>query len=483
MSRELLLALDLGTTGVRALLVQPDGAVLARPYRPLAMAHPKPGWVEQDPNEMWEASGEVLERALAEAGCTARDLAGLGVVTQRSTTIAWDATTGRALAPAIGWQDTRTSERVAVFREMGVPLTTMASATKLEWWLQNDTAIRECSARGALRLGTPDVWLTDRLTGGDQYVTDPGNASCTGLYDLAGSEWSPMILSIFGVPEYALPQVVATAGVVGETPVALLGASVPIAARAGDQQASAFAQGVHTPGESKLTLGTSGMVDRHTGSMPIEAPPGAFALALWKLPDGSSAFSVEGSVITAGSAVEWLVELGLLVDAAELDRVAESVSSTEGVTVVPALQGLGTPYLDETARGLIGGLTRGTTAAHIARATVEGIANRCVDVCEAIGVTDAPLRVDGGLARSGLLLQTLADLLGREVWRSAEVEATALGAAYLAGLAVKVYDDPADCRGAVPIPTQFVPVLDPSSRRGARERWGRAIERTREKTA
>ncbi len=483
MSRELLLALDLGTTGVRALLVQPGGAVLGRAYRPLSMSHPRPGHVEQDPEGMWEASADVLRGALSAAGCDARDVAAIGLVTQRSTALAWDSETGRPLAPAIGWQDTRTAERVATFRKMGVPLTTLASASKFEWWMQNDLAVRDRAARGTLRLGTPDAWLTFRLTGGASHVTDPGNASCTALYDLASGGWSPTILSVFGIPEGTLPEVVATAEVVGETPASILGSPVPLAARAGDQQAATFAQGVHTRGESKLTLGTSAMLDRHTGSAPEEASPGAYALALWELPDGSRAFCVEGTVITAGSAVEWLVDLGLLVDASELDSIAGSIPSTEGVTFVPALQGLGTPFLDGRAHGLIGGLTRGTGAAHLVRATVEGVAHRCVDVCEALGACGAPLRVDGGLAQSGLLVQTIADLLGQEVWRAAEPETTALGAAYFAGLAVKVFEDPVACRSAAALPTHFIPAMEEGARTEARARWGRALERVREEGA
>jgi glycerol kinase len=480
-SRELLLALDLGTTGVRALLIQPDGAVLSRAYRPLSMSHPKPGHVEQDPDEMWDASLDVLRRCLSTAACSARDVAGIGVVTQRSTALAWDGETGRPLAKAIGWQDTRTAPRVAGFRKMGVPLNTLATATKFEWWIQNEPAVRESAERGTLRLGTPDTWLTYRLTGGARHVTDPGNASCTALYDLASGEWAPTVLSIFSVPEGALPEVVPTAEVIGDTPASLLGAPIQVAARAGDQQAATFAQGVHAPGESKLTLGTSAMLDRHTGSEPAETSPGVYALALWKLSDGSRAFCVEGTVITAGAAVDWLVDLGLLVDAAELDTIAGSVPAAEGVTFVPALQGLGTPFLEDGARGLIGGLTRGTRAAHVVRATLDGVAHRCIDVCRAVGATDGPLRVDGGLAQSGLLLQTIADLLGQEVWRSAEVEATAVGGAYLAGLAVKAFEDPAACRATLPLPTHFVPTMEENVREEARARWARATERAREK--
>jgi glycerol kinase len=477
MSRELLLALDLGTTGVRALVVRPDGEILSRAYRPLGVSYPRPGYVEQDPDEMWEGSVEVLRKSLSLAGCEATDIAGIGVVNQRSTTVAWDRETSRPLAPAIGWQDQRTSERVAWFRERAIPINTLASATKFEWWMQHDEAVRNAAAQRRLRLGTPDAWLGDRLTSGESHVTDPGNASCTALYDLGAESWAPALLSLFGVPEEALPKIVATSGIVGETPASLLGAPIPVAARAGDQQAASFAQGVHSAGEAKITLGTSAMLDLHSGSRPSEGPPGTFALALWKLPDGTSAFCLEGTVITAGAAVDWLVELGLLSDPTELDRVARSVASTEGVSFVPALQGLGTPFLDDRARGLVGGLTRGTSASHVVRALVEGVAHRCVDVCTALGVGDAPLRADGGLGQSETLLQTVADLLGQEVWRAAETETTALGATHLTGLAVGLFDSPESCRATLAPPTRFAPQIDAPARQRARAAWARALER------
>ena len=480
MSRELLLALDLGTTGVRALIVEPGGTIRAREYRALSAVYPEPGRVEQDPEEMWERSLEVLGKALSGAGCDVRDVAGIGVVTQRSTTIAWDAGTGRPLAPAIGWQDQRTAPRVAWFRERGIPLNTLASATKFEWWLQHDDAIRDAAARGTLRLGTPESWLTYRLTGGTSHVTDPGHASCTALYDAARGEWSPGLLSLFGVAQETLPTVVATSEVVGETPARLLGAAIPVAARAGDQQAATFAQGVHASGQAKLTLGTSAMLDLHTGPEASEAPPGSYALCLWRLADGTNAFCHEGTVITAGSAVEWLVELGLLREVAALDQVAGSVVDAGGAAFVPALQGLGTPFLEEGVRGLLGGLTRGTRGAHLVRATLVGIAQRCVDVCETLACTGSPLRVDGGLARSELLLQILSDLLGQEVWRAAETETTALGAAHLAGLATGIFDAAETCHLNTGPPTRFEPAIAEEARLSARAEWRRVLERARD---
>jgi glycerol kinase len=479
MSLELLLALDLGTTGVRALLVTPEGRVPSRAYRPLSTAYPQPGWVEQDPEEMWERSVEVMREALSSARVEAGSVAAIGVVTQRSTIVAWDGRTGEPLAPAISWQDQRTAERVAGFRAMGIPLNTMASATKFEWWLQNDPGIRKAASLGALRLGTPESWLTFKLTGGEVHATDPGHASCTALYDLANGCWADPLLKLFGVPGEALPRIVPTSGVVGETPSALLGEPVPVAARAGDQQAAAFAQGVHKPGDAKLTLGTSAMLDLHTGSEPAELVPGAYPLALWTLCNGTQACCLEGTVITAGAALDWLAGIGLAADASDVLRLAREAPSAEGVFFVPALQGLGTPFLDDRATGLLGGMTRGTGVTQIARAVLEGVVQRCVDLCEALGLGQVALRVDGGLARSDILLQLIADLGGREVQRAAETEATALGAAHLAGLATGVFASLAACRATIAPAEHFTPAWDAERRAEARERWAQALARAR----
>lgn len=479
MSRELLLALDLGTTGVRALLVEGSGTTLARAYRPLHIAFPAPGRVEQDPADLWDRSLEVMREALRTARVGAADVAGIGIVAQRATAIAWDARSGEAVAPAVGWQDQRTAERVAGFRKLGIPLTTLPSATKFEWMLREEDGVRRARAAGALCLGTPDAWLGNRLTGGETHVTDPSNASCTALYDLSSGEWVGWLLELFGVDPKALPRVVPTSGVVGETPAELFGAPIPIAARAGDQQAATFAQGAHAAGEAKLTLGTSAMLDLHTGAAPVEAADGTYALALWQVGDAPCAFCLEGTVITAGAAVDWLASVGVAADAAGIDALAGSVASSDGVVVVPALHGLGTPYLDEGARGAVLGLTRGAGRAQLARAVLEGVAQRAVDVCDALDVPPGPLRVDGGLGRSDLLCRALADLSGREVLRAAETETTALGAAFLAGLATGVFADLAACRAALAPATRISPAVGNDVRALARARWARAIERVR----
>jgi len=476
-TRPPLLALDLGTTSVRALAVSGEGRVLARAQRPLASRYPRPGWIEQDPEEMFAGAKDVLREALASARLESRDVAGIGLVTQRGSALAWDARTLRPLAPAQSWQDQRTAERVAGFRALGIPINTLATATKLEWWLAHDEAVKAAAREKRLRLGTPDVWLAARLSGGALHVTDPGNASCTALFDVAGGEWAQGLLDLFKVPREALPEIVPTSGVVGELPAALLGTPVRVAAIAGDQQASAFAQGIGRPGEAKLTLGTSAMFDVHTGAAVAEPIAGSYPLALWWLADGTRAFCLEGAVITAGSAIDWLIELGIARDAAELSALATSAGSSGGVRFVPALQGLGTPFMDDAARGALLGLSRGSGRGEIARAALEGIAQRCSDVCEAFGLGALPLRVDGGLAQSDLLLQALADFSGCEIARAREVETTALGAAFLAGLATGVFDSAASCREALPAPATFAPRIAAAEREAVRERWREALAR------
>lgn len=473
---DLLLALDLGTTGVRALLVEPaakTGALVrGRRYRPLPVAFPAPGRVEQDPEVLFSRSVEVLSGALAEGGAAASDVAALGIATQRATALCWDARSGKPLAPALGWQDQRLATGIRKLREAGLPLSTQPSLAKFLWWLEEEPAVQAAARAGTLRLGTPDVWIQHRLSGGAVQVTDPGQAGCTALYDPSAGDWASGLAESLGIDLAALPAIVPTAGVVGETAPGILGAAVSLAARAGDQQAAAFAAGLRAPGQAKLTLGTAAMVDLHTGARPATPAPGTVPLPLWRLPVGGESHCLEGHVATAGAALEWGVGLGLAPDVPALERLAMHVSDSAGVVAVPAFQGLGTPHALESARGLIGGLTRGSTAAELARALFEGVAQRCVDVWEALGPSDPVLRADGGLARSRLMLQCLADLSGRTVEPAREVEGTALGAAALAALALDPDGEPARLGG----PGEPVePRMGEDQRCAARARWAAIV--------
>lgn len=474
-----ILALDLGTTSVRALVVDGNGTIIGRAGRPLSHRYPAPGWLEQDPEEFVHLSIDVLRAAVEAAGREIESIGAFGIVTQRSTAIAWDSATGRAIAPAIGWQDRRNQERVDQLIALGIPINTLASATKFEWMLANDDRVREVAERGTLRLGTPDVWLSDRLSGGASFVTDPGNAACTGLYSAEEGDWWSVALQLFGIERSWLPEIVPTSQVVGELQPSVLGRALPIAARAGDQQASTFAQGVDRPGMAKLTLGTSAMLNLHVEDAKVPAPPGFYALPLWSLGSEPPASCLEGTVITAGASIEWMSEVGLLPRSSDLDAVASTVQDSQGIVFVPAFQGLGSPYLDVAARASLFGLTRGTGPGHLARAAIEGVSHRCVDLCESLPLDSGPLRVDGGLARSELLMQSLADVSGRPMLRAAEAETTALGAALLAGLATQVWVSPAAARAHLRPPTRFEPVVPDELRHQLRNRWREAISRTR----
>lgn len=479
---DLLLGLDLGTTRVCALCVDLEGRVRGRAHQPLETRYPGPGRVEQDGEEMLAAGIAALRAALADAGGTAREVRGLGIASQRATALAWDARSGRLLAPAIGWQDQRGVARAEELQRQGVPVTPLASATRFESWLRGQDlpsrAVQEVARAGALRLGTPDAWLGFRMGAGRRSLTDPGHASCTGLYDLATGDWSERALALFGVPREALPEIAPTAAAVDETEPTLFGVGVPLAARAGDQQAAAFAQGAHARGAAKLTLGTSAMLDVHAGNAGGELPkaPGAHPLALWRLGEGKrDTLCLEGSALTAGAALDWLARIGVLPEAESLDELAAPTAG--GAWFVPSLQGLGTPHMDFAARGVLGGLSLATGRAEIARAALEGIAQRGADLCEALGFADSVLPVDGGLARSDLLLQLLADLTGAEVRRAAEVETSALGAAQLAGLAVGALADLAACRALAAPAARLLPRLDDSARAEARARWRERLTR------
>jgi glycerol kinase len=419
-----ILAVDQGTTGTTCLVVDDDLRVLGRGYRELPQQFPRPGWVEQDAEEIWLSVERAAEAALADAGITASDLSSIGIANQRETTLLWDRTSGRAVAPAIVWQDRRTAERCRtldadLIRERtGLVPDPYFSATKLEWLLERHDP-------DGLAFGTVDSWLVWRLTRGERHVTDVTNASRTLLCSLARLAWDDELLALFGVDRGLLPEIVGSGESLGSGE--LLGASIELRGLAGDQQAALYGQGCHAPGEGKATYGTGSFVLVHAGKDASPPPHGLLKTA------AADGYALEGAVLVSGAAVQWLRDgLGVLSDAAESEALARSVTSSDGVVFVPALTGLGSPWWDADARGLIAGITRGTTRAHLVRAALEGIAHQVADVVEALPEPPAVLRADGGATANGFLMQLQADLLGVPVEVAAERETTALGAAALA---------------------------------------------------
>src|SRR5437870_8148338 len=444
----LVVALDVGTSGVRAVLVDRSGAVRAQAYREVLPAHPAPGLVEHDPEALWRATLSVLGTVLAEA--PAERVRGLGLATQRGTALVWEAATGGAVAPALSWQDGRTAARCQALLAEGVFVSPLAAATKIEWILDRVDTDRAGVRSGRLRCGTVDAWLAWRLTAGRVFASDASNASCSGFYDLLTRSWSAAILEALRVPAAALPATVDPSAVLGRLDAPGV-PPIPLAALIGDQQAAMMGQLRLAPGEVKITYGTSAMLDLNAGAEPLWSTRGAYPLVLWQR-EGVPTFCLEGTAITAGAAITWLRDgLGVIGDAAESGALAASVPDAGGVWAVPAFQGLGTPYMDAGARAVLGGLSRATNRAHLVRAVLEGIAWRCREAYDAVRADvpyppPATLRADGGAARNDVLLQLQADALGLPVERPAVREAGALGAAWLAGLATGVWAGTDDLR-------------------------------------
>jgi len=445
------LVVDAGTSGVRSLALRPDGTVAAEVHAEVLPASPAPGLVELDPVATAQAALDTAREVLARVGA----VDAVGITNQRATTVAWDARTGAPVGPGIGWQDLRTVGRCLALQAEGVRLAPNASATKAEWLVQHSDAPAE-----HLRIGTVDTWLAWSLSGGACHVTDASNALVTGLHDPARG-WRADLLDLLGIPPGALPEVVDSAGVVGRA-TALPGAP-PIAALVGDQQASLLGQGGIAPGDAKLTLGTGGMLDVCLGAEPGEVPRhGTFPIVAWRL-DGVDTWGREAVMLAAGSCVEWLRDgLGIVDDVADTAALAASVPDAGDVVFVPALSGIGTPDWDHGARGLLVGITRGTTRAHVARAVLEGVALRAADLLDAAeadtGLRVDVLRVDGGMSANPVAVQALADATGRPVERSAHREATALGAGFLAGTAVGTWPDLAAAVTTRPEGTRVDPV-------------------------
>jgi glycerol kinase len=424
----MILAVDQGTTGTTCLVVDGEGAVRGRGYRPIDQIYPRPGWVEHDPEQLWRSVGEAAYAALSSAGLAARDLTAIGVTNQRETTVLWERRNGRPVAHAIVWQDRRTADACAalpadLIRERtGLVPDPYFSATKLRWLLDNSGR-----SAGGLAFGTVDSWLIWRMTGGSAHVTEPTNASRTMLCSLQTLDWDEQLLELFGVSRDLLPEIRPSSGSFGEAD--LLGVTLPVMGVAGDQQAALFGQGCVEPGQAKVTYGTGSFLLVNDGNRR-ESPPHGLVRTAAAQPGVTA---LEGSVFVAGAAVQWLRDgLGILEDAADSERLAASLDGNDGVHFVPALTGLGSPWWDPGARGLISGLTRGTTRAHLARAALEAMAFQVRDVIEAVPGGVSALRADGGAAANAWLMQFQADLLGTAVEVAAEREMTALGAAALA---------------------------------------------------
>jgi glycerol kinase len=487
----LVLALDQGTTGSTALLLDRRGRVRGRGYEELPQHFPKPGWVEHDANEIWASTLSATTRALAAARAHAKDIAAIGVTNQRETTLLWDRRTGEPLGHAIVWQDRRTAPRcdelrrrgreAAIRRATGLVCDPYFSATKLEWLLAHRAGVRAKLAANRLAFGTVDSWLIWKLTGGEVHATDPTNASRTMLFGLRSRRWEPALLRTFGVPASVLPEVRRSAGDFGVTKgVKGLPDGVKISGVAGDQQAALFGQGCVRPGQSKNTYGTGCFLLLHTGAKPVASRSGLLTTVACDA-TGGSAYALEGSVFVGGAAVQWLRDgLGLIKSAAETEAIARSVEDSGGVVLVPAFAGLGAPYWRADVRGALLGLTRGSSRAHVVRATLESLAFQSRDLVEAMA-RDArarvrALQVDGGAVANDWLMQYQADLLGMPVRRPRVIETTALGAGLLAGLGAGVWHSPRELAAARMLDREFAPKRDARWRAAEWARWRGAVE-------
>jgi len=487
------LALDQGTTSSRAIVFDEHANIRAVAQQELKQSYPQPGWVEHDPLEIWHGQLACARLALDRAGIGAREIAAIGITNQRETTVLWDRVSGEPLANAIVWQDRRTADACAALKAAGHEATVRAktglvldpyfSATKLRWLLDNVPGARERASRGELAFGTVDSWLAWRLSGGQLHVTDISNASRTALLNIARGEWDDDLLALFDIPKSLLPRVTRSSGVVGATDATLFGVEIPIAGIAGDQQAALFGQGCHSAGQAKNTYGTGCFLLMHAGTERIESANGLITTCAAQTGEAIG-YALEGSVFIGGAVVQWLRDgLGIIGSSAEIEALAGSVPDSHGVVFVPAFTGLGAPWWDANAQGVIVGLTRGTTRAHIARAALESIAFQSADLVRAMA-RDAhaalpDLRVDGGATANDLLMQFQADLLGCPVLRPRVQETTALGAAYLAGLAVGVWPDEAAIARQWQIERRFEAGMARDEADSRMRQWRAAISTTK----
>lgn len=488
-----MLALDQGTTSSRAIIFNHRGEIVAVDQQEFEQLFPRSGWVEHRPEDIWQSQIRVAQNVLIKAGIQARDVMGIGITNQRETTLIWEKSTGKPIANAIVWQDRRTSElcdtlksdqHEALFRQRtGLVLDPYFSGTKIRWLLDAVPDARAHAENGELAFGTVDSWLVWNLTGGKCHVTDASNASRTLLFNLETDDWDDELLDLLQVPRVMMPKVCPSSLVYGHTAPGLFDAAIPIAGIAGDQQAALFGQMCIHPGMVKNTYGTGCFMLLHTGDKKVASNNNLLSTVAWKIGDKTE-YALEGSVFIAGALVQWLRDgIGLIKSSPEIEPLAASVEDNGGVYIVPAFAGLGAPHWDPHARGIIAGLTRGVNAGHIARAALEGIAYQVADVLESMiadsGVPITELRVDGGAAANNLLMQFQANILNTPIVRPKVLETTALGAAYLAGLATGYWDSLETIENQRENEQRFEPAMEPTQRNKLRLGWQKALERSR----
>ncbi|MBL9171706.1 MAG: glycerol kinase GlpK [Verrucomicrobiales bacterium] len=490
--KQYILALDQGTTSSRAILFDHRGSVVAMAQKEFRQIYPRPGWVEHDANEIWATQSGVAAEVLARARIKSSRVAAIGITNQRETTVVWDRETGEPVGHAIVWQDRRTAgmcDRLKrrglaplIRKKTGLVIDAYFSATKLQWILQNVPGAKRRAKAGTLAFGTVDSWLIWKLTGGKQHVTDPSNASRTMLFNIKTGRWDDELLDLFEIPRSVLPEVCSSSEVYGEAEI--FPTPVPIAGIAGDQQAALFGQVCTRPGMIKNTYGTGCFMLMHTGAKPIPSKNNLLTTVAWKIGNHTE-YALEGSVFIAGAVVQWLRDgLGIIRSSKEVEELAKRVKDTDGVYLVPAFAGLGAPHWDPYARGVLVGLTRGTQSAHIARAALEGIAFQVRDILHAMesdsGIRLKELRVDGGASANNLLMQFQSDLLNVPVARPRVAETTALGAAYLAGLAVGYWKSREQLSAQWQMDRRFTPGMKAAERSRRLAGWNKALQRAKE---
>ena len=492
--KKYVMALDQGTTSSRAILFDHDGNTVSVAQQEFRQIYPNPGWVSHDASEIWACQLKVAKEAIEKAGASTEDIAGIGITNQRETTVVWDKNTGEPVADAIVWQCRRTADMIEklvndglsehVHRTTGLVPDAYFSASKIAWILNNTPGARERAEAGDLLFGTIDCWLIWNLTGGRVHATDMTNASRTMLFDIEKGCWDERIRDYFDIPRSMLPEVLPSGAMYGETDESLFGGPIPVAGAVGDQQSALFGQCCFEPGDVKNTYGTGCFLLMNTGSEMTLSENGLLTtIAAGR--DSNIRYALEGSVFQAGAAIQWLRDgLGLISSASESEELARAAEDTGGVFVVPAFSGLGAPYWDPYARGTIVGITRGTERKHVVRATLESIAYQTRDILQAMldesGVDISALRVDGGAARNDFLMQFQADILDVPVVRPSNVEATALGAAYLAGLTVGFWTDEDELRSMQGDASRFEPEMEREERRKLLHDWDRAVKRSKD---